>query len=195
MARRRRRERPKRPQVRNPLQVRILAACNQREVTTREIANKEKKPVTTVGYHFQTLEKNGYLRVARKEKARGFIRHYYVADRQAVITDKEFEQMSPAERGKMSNAVLLDILDRAGQAMRAGTLDARDDSHLSWSPMELDEQGWKELVGVSTQVLQRSFEIQAAASARLRKTGGKPIHTTFTLAAFESPEPEPPKAG
>jgi DNA-binding transcriptional ArsR family regulator len=194
MARPKRREQPRRLQVRHPLQVRILAACNQREVTAREIASKEKMPVTTVGYHFQTLEKNGYLRVARKERARGFVRHYYVADRQAVITDKEFEQMSPAERGKMSNAVLLDMLGRAGQAMKAGTLDARGDSHLSWSPMELDEEGWKELIGESTRMLERSFEIQAAASARLRKTGARPIHTTFTLAAFESPDPEPPAA-
>lgn len=93
----------------------------------------------------------------------------------------------------MSNAVLLDMLGRAGQAVKAGTLDARGDSHLSWSPMELDEEGWKELIGESTRMLERSFEIQAAASARLRKTGGKPIHTTFSLAAFESPEPEPPK--
>jgi len=191
MAEPKRRDRLERPQVRNPLQVRILAACNQREVTAREIAVKEKLPVTTVGYHFQKLEKNGYLRVARKERARGFVRHYYVADRQTVITDKEFEQMSPAERNKMSNAVLLDILDRARQAMQAGTLDARGDSHLSWSPMELDEQGWEELVGVSAQVLERTFEIQAAASARLRKTDGKPIHATFSLAAFESPAPEP----
>jgi DNA-binding transcriptional ArsR family regulator len=189
----RRRDRSEWPEVRHHLQVRILAACNQREVTSREIAEKEKKPLATIGYHFRVLEKKGYLRVARKERARGVLRHYYVADRQAVITDKEFEQMSEAEQDGITLAVLRDIVGCIGEAHEAGTIDARNDSHLSWSPMELDEEAWAEIKGESARLLERSFEIQAAASARLRKSGADPIYTAFILAAFESPAPKPPE--
>lgn len=171
------------------LRVRIIAACNQREVTPKEIADKEGLPVATVGYHFQALEKEGYLHVSRKEPARGFMRHYYVADRQKVITDQEFAKMTAEEQHEASEALLRDFLEHCKEALRAGTLDARSDSHLSWSPLLLDEKGWKDLQKGLGQMLERSFEIQAEAAKRLRKSGEEPIPTTFALAGFEGPPP------
>jgi len=191
MAQRKRSNRPKsQPEVRHPLQVRIHAACRQREVTPKEIAKQEKKPRATVDYHFRKLVEDGFLRVSRKEKVGGWIRHYYVATRRAVITDSEFDQMAPAERHEMSEAVLRDFLGRCREALEEETLDARTDSHLSWDLMTLDEPGWRQLVSEYARMLERCYEIQAAATARLRKTGEEPIHTTFGLAAFESPAPE-----
>jgi DNA-binding transcriptional regulator GbsR (MarR family) len=167
--------------------VRIVAACNQGEVTPREIAEKEGLTIGTVAYHFRALEKEGYLRVSRTEPARGFRRHYYVAERQKVITDREFAQMTTEEQNATSEALLRDLLEHCKEALRAKTLDARADSHLSWSPLQLDEQGWEELQSYLDRMLERSLEIQAEARARLRKSGEEPIPTTFALVGFETP--------
>ena len=169
------------------LRVRIVAACNQGEVTPREIAEKEGLTIGTVAYHFRALEKEGYLRVSRTEPARGFRRHYYVAERQKVITDREFAQMTTEEQNATSEALLRDLLEHCKEALRAKTLDARADSHLSWSPLQLDEQGWEELQSYLDRMLERSLEIQAEARARLRKSGEEPIPTTFALVGFETP--------
>jgi DNA-binding MarR family transcriptional regulator len=169
----------------NALRVRIVAACAQREVTPREIAEQEGIDVGLVGYHFRALEKEGFLRVGRKEAAGGFQRHYYVAERRKVIMDEEFSQMAADEQHEVSEALLRDFLVACNEALEAGTLDARGDSHLSWSPYELDEQGWKDLMGELTRMLERSFEIQAEALARLKKNDEKPISTIFALAGFE----------
>jgi DNA-binding MarR family transcriptional regulator len=174
----------------NSLRVRIIAACNQREVTPKEIAEQEKVPVATVNYHFHALEKEGWLRISRKEPARGFQRHFYVADRQKVITDQEFDKMNAKEQREVSEATLRDFLDRCKEALEAGTMDRRSDSHLSWSPFQLDEQGWKDLMNEGERVMERSFEIQEESLARLRKSGEEPIPTTFALAGFESPAAE-----
>lgn len=173
----------------NWLRVRIVAACYQREVTPKEIAEQEEEDVATVGYYFQALEKEGYLRVSRKEPARGFMRHYYVADRQKVITDEEFGHLAANERFEVSEAVLLDFLAVCKHALKKGTLDARSDSHLSWGPLELDVQGWRDLMSELARMLERCFEIQAEALARLRKSGEEPIHTIFALAGFEGVAP------
>jgi DNA-binding MarR family transcriptional regulator len=171
--------------------VRIVAACNQGEVTRKEIADREGLPVSTVTYHFQALEREGYLRVSRKEPARGFRRHYYVAERQKVITDQEFAEMTKEEQHAASEALLRDLLEHCKDALKAGTLDARADSHLSWSPLALDKQGWEELQSDLDRMLERSFEIQAEAKARLRGSGEDPIPTTFALVGFEGPDPQP----
>lgn len=174
----------------NSLRVRIIAACVQREVTPREIADREGIDVAIVGYHFRALEKDGYLHVSRKEPARGFQRHYYVADRQKVIMDEEFGQMAATEQHEVSEALLLDFLVVCKEALQEGTLDARSDSHLSWGPYELDEQGWKDLMSELARMLERSFEIQAESIVRLRKSGEEPIPTVFALAGFEGPAPK-----
>jgi DNA-binding MarR family transcriptional regulator len=157
----------------NRLRVRIVAACYQREVTPRDIADLEEEDIAIVSYYFQALEKEGFLHVSRKERARGFMRHYYVADRQKVITDEEFGHLAANERSEVSEALLLDFLKACRHALDEGTLDAHSDSHLSWGPLELD----------------LCFEIQAEALARLRKSGEEPIHTVFALAGFEGAGP------
>jgi len=172
----------------NSLRVRIVAACVQREVTPREIAEREGIDVAVVGYYFRDLEKKGYLRVSRKEPARGFQRHYYVADRRKVILDDEFGQMGAAEQHEVSEALLRDFLLACKEALHAGTLDARSDSHLTWGPYEVDEQGWKDLMSELARILERSFEIQAESRVRLRKSGKDPIPTVFALAGFEAPK-------
>jgi len=169
--------------------VRILAACVQRETTIKEIADREGLRISTVRHHFEALEKEGYLRVSRKEPARGSRRHYYVAVRSKVITDLEFAEMKKDEKRAASEAVLRDLLASCGQALKAGTLDARADSHLSWRPLALDKQGWEEIQVNLDWLLDRSVEIQAEARDRLRKSGEDPIPTTLALAGFEAPAP------
>lgn len=171
------------------LRVRIVAACSQREVTPKEIAHREGLPVSTVTYHFQALEKDGYLRVSRKEPARGFRRHYYVAERQRIIDDEEFAAMTKEEQHAATEGLLRDLLEHCREALKAGTLDARPDSHLSWSPLSLDQQGWEELQSDLDRMLARSLEIQEEAQARLRESGEEPIPTTFAIAGFEGPTP------
>jgi hypothetical protein len=125
---------------------------------------------------------------------RGLRTHPYTADRQAVVGDKEFAQMSAKERGEVSRGVLLDLFRRCQKALDAGTLDARTDSHLTWCPLELDESGWKDFVDTLSGAFERCLEIQAESSVRLRESGESPIPATVALAGFESPAMETSKA-
>lgn len=79
------------------------------------------------------------------------------------------------------------FFSRSRQALGAGTLDARTDSHLTWVPLALDEEGWSELAEDLQWLRERAFEIKAEAAERLRQSGAEPIHTTFAAAGFEGP--------
>jgi DNA-binding transcriptional regulator GbsR (MarR family) len=186
----RKKQRRRRPQSVS-LQVRILAACNEREVTTREIADREGLSVDTVGALFRELEKEGYLRVSRVEPARGVRRHHYVAERRKVITNEEFAEMTKKQQSAATEATLRDLLGHCGEALKTGVLDAREDSHLSWIQLSLDEQGWEELQTHMDWMLERSLQIHEGSLARLRQSGKEPKPTTVALVSFEDPDPNP----
>ncbi|HSS41551.1 MAG TPA: helix-turn-helix domain-containing protein [Solirubrobacterales bacterium] len=141
----------------HPLRMQILAACHQREVTPREFAEERRLHVSNVGYHFRALHKAGYLEVARKEQARGSQRHFYRA-KQREAGDEEGAPMA-----------------------------VRPEGHLTWTPVELDEQGWKDLMEELGRAHQRSNEIEAEARERLRESREKPIRTVVGLGGFERP--------
>jgi DNA-binding CsgD family transcriptional regulator len=169
------------------LRVAIVAGCLLREVTPKEIADREGIKVSTVQYHFGVLEKEGYLHISRKEVVSGGIRYWYRGDSLNLITDGEFESMGEEERFETSEGVLLHYLRICKQALEEKTLDARPDSHLSHTPANFDQQGWRDTQVLLDQVLERILEITVEAAMRLRQTGEEPISTVVHLAGFEVP--------
>lgn len=194
MAQQARNERPEelpREALRHPLRLRIVAACCQREVTPKEIADQERLSVRTINNHFRALEKASYIRRIRSDMANRLRRDFYIATRQALLTDSEFAEMPTDAQREVSAAVLRDLLGNCREALQKGTLDARPDSHLTWSPLTLDQLGWEELMSELTRLFERSTEIEAGSLARLRKSGARPIPTTIALAGFERPASRP----
>lgn len=74
------------------------------------------------------------------------------------------------------------------EAMRNGTFDAREDSCLAWSLLELDQRGW-EVVTADLDALRRfAREEQDRAAERMAKSGESPVEMVIALAAFKSPK-------
>jgi DNA-binding transcriptional ArsR family regulator len=172
--------------LRHPLRVRILAACSEGEVTVEQFAKRRKISRRAASNHFRALEKAGLLN-HRKVEVRGVRLHLYSAAQEPIITDSEFAEMSGKERRKFSESLIRDFFARCWAAWKAGTLDKRSDSHLTWLPLTLDKRGWKEAVALLTHVFEALYEIRAEAGIRLRESGEAPIPTIFGLAGFEVP--------
>jgi hypothetical protein len=83
-------------------------------------------------------------------------------------------------------AVATNFSSHAMTALREGTMDARPDSHLTWSPFVLNRRSWHDLSGELGLSRERIMEIQAEATARLKLSGGEPIPTTVALFGFKS---------
>jgi DNA-binding transcriptional ArsR family regulator len=173
--------------LRHPLRLQILAACHQRDLTPREFADERGTPTATVGYHFRALEKAGYLQVVREEAVRGARRYFYRAKGPGLDDTEGPSQTGLDAQPAASATVLRGFIARCLAAIRGGTLDTRTDSHLTWSSLELDEQGWNELMAELDRMFRLCHEIQAEAEDRLRASGERSIPTTFGLAGFESP--------
>lgn len=73
------------------LRVRILAACNEGEVTVEQFAIRNKVPRERAYYHFRALLKAGFLN-RREVQRRGVRMHLYWAAQKPIITDPEFRR-------------------------------------------------------------------------------------------------------
>ena len=178
--------------LRHPLRVRILAACTERETTIKEFAEREKVRESKAAYHFRILLREDYIKVVRKEPVRNFRRHVYAATRLGLITDREFAELAAEEQHRFSSAVIKTFHGRCLVALQADTFDSRDDSHFTWAPRILDEQGWKDQMEDLLRSYERADEIEAESKARLRRSKETGIPTTVALAGFESPAEEAP---
>ena len=92
-------------------------------------------------------------------------------------------------RAGVSEAAIATLLDRAAAALAAGTIDAREDTTLSWMPMQVDELGWREMAKVLERALALLEEVNARSRQRLGGEDGIPV--IAAVAGFETAPPGP----
>jgi hypothetical protein len=175
----------------HPLRVRILEVLNERDMSPAGffksglVLGKPSMPV--VAYHFRTLHEDGSLEIVAEEQVRGAVEHTYRGIARTYYTDEEWARFTGPKRRNLSKAVWQGMAARVDGAMLERTFDSRPDRHLTWSALDLDEQGWDEITAELAESFHRIRRIRHAAARRLRESSQIPIHTTVGLLGFESP--------
>lgn len=114
----------------HPLRVEIFRRLGERQSSAKQLSEELGFPLGNVAYHFRRLDDLGLIRLVNKVKRRGATEKIYKAFR-AVPIDSLMRKSVPASvRGHISAPILQVMFDRGVAALKAGTLDARDDSHL-----------------------------------------------------------------
>ncbi len=178
--------------VAHPLRVQALSVLTERSASPKELAAELGSPVGNVSYHVRELEEVGLIELVDEKKRRGAVEHFYRAIARPLLSAEEWERLSLDDRQGFSTWIIQLLLVDASQALAAGTFDARDDRHLSHTPLLVDEQGWRELVEVQASALRAVLEVQAASAARLNAADDEEgIPTIAAMTFFEMP----PKRG
>jgi DNA-binding transcriptional ArsR family regulator len=160
----------------HPIRLEALRIFNTREASAVEVARELGEERKKVGNHVKSLFDHGCIERVRTEKRRGADVHFYRGALRPGITDAEWERMAPPARLRTSALILQGILAEALAALQNGQFDSRLDRHLSHGSMEVDEQGWAELVALFDETRRRSEEIAEAAAPRIGALGhGIPV--------------------
>jgi DNA-binding transcriptional ArsR family regulator len=169
------------------VRARALSILTERSASPKQIADEIGAPVGNVSYHVRELEQIGLVELVDEQRRRGAVEHFYRAIPRPQLSGDDWEQMSLAERQGFSAWTLQLVLADATQSLSAGTFDARPDRHLSRTQLELDEQGWRELVAVKAEALRATEAVQAASAERLRASEGEGFRVLASMACFEAP--------
>jgi DNA-binding transcriptional ArsR family regulator len=176
----------------HPVRVRSLSILNERIASPSEIAEELGLPVANVAYHVRTLLQLKCIEEVDARPVRGALEHFYRATRRALYTLDDCEAMPANAR----HAFAIDTGERIREdyvaALNSDTFDERADHHLSWTPVRLDDEGWKNVYAVLLDALNKVIAEEAKAAARLQDgaSGGSEIRTRVAILQYPAPPPK-----
>jgi DNA-binding transcriptional ArsR family regulator len=165
----------------HPLRMRVLMRLNLGVASPVELARELEEPLANVAYHTRVLLDLGCVELVRTEHRRGAVEHYYRAVVRPYFSDSDWAQLPPSARQSISEAVLQRIWSDAADALRSGAFDARDDRHLSRTPLVLDERGWRELNELLADLLERALQLEAQSAGRRQEADEGEVLSSLVL--------------
>lgn len=170
----------------HPMRTRILSALENRTASPSELAEELDAPLGVVSYHVRRLHALRFLKLVKRVARRGAVEHYYTTVAGPTITDAAWGATPTVVKQAMISATLNEIGRSVSRAANAGGFDPAE-THVSRSPVTVDEQGWKELAGELGRLLTRVEEIQAESEKRLLRTDhATEQQATVVLMLFDS---------
>ena len=174
----------------HPLRWQMLEALNEGEASPAQLARRFGEPVNLVAYHMGILAKAGGVEMVRTEPRRGSTEHYYRATMRPYFADREWSRL-PTETRRALLAVETKRIVNDIRAAAAGTGLDHPKAHVSWSPLELDREGYDEVATLLSGVLDQLNDIQARSSVRQSEKGSKnnrKLSTEVAVLHFERPK-------
>lgn len=169
----------------HPLRVKILTSLHKGVSSPNQLSQELDEPLGNVSYHVKTLLEYDCVELVKTEPRRGAVEHFYRATERTFFSDSDWEKIPSSARRSITGGVLEAIGHDATEALVAGTIDARTKSHVSRTPLTLDEQAWSELTAVLATTLEKALEIQGEAARRLKTDETKAIATNLAILHFE----------
>ena len=184
----------------HPLRVEILQVLNEREASPNEMMGLLGQPLGNVAYHSRVLEKCGCIEIVRTAQRRGATEHFFRAVPRSYIGHQDWRKVPRSVRTGVSGASFESFLNRVIDALRAGTIDDRDDTTLSWMSLAVDEVGWAQTAAVLDEARVRLQAVHEQSRKRLAMSGEEATAMIVGLAAFEAAasdenQPEPGSPG
>jgi DNA-binding transcriptional ArsR family regulator len=179
----------------HPLRIAALAVLEERTASPSEIAAELGASLGQVSYHVRTLARYGLVKLVETRPRRGALEHYYRAEQRPVITNEAWERIPSIVKSATVRAALEQVAAEVSAAAESGGFE-RPDSHLTRSPLALDQPGWNELVEKFDELYAEIEQIAARSAQRLdAEKHAEAIRASAVLMLFEAaPEPAPERS-
>jgi hypothetical protein len=175
------------------LRINIVTELYQRVMSPKQFYEEfGGGSIARVNYNFKKLAEHGWLRYVTNKTGgsrRGATEHFYRTTELAIFDNETWALVPYSMRVEFSWRTFKVFAKRVRDALGAGTLDARDDSHLTWVTMFLDQTGWERVISAIDGLFESLLYEQDDAKLRIAQTGEGPMVATVGLTAFESPRP------
>lgn len=170
----------------HPLRQRILQRLNEGGVKSpNELSRELGDPLGNVSYHVRILRELDCVELVRTEQRRGALEHYYRATAQPWLDDKQWARLPAAFRRKTLGRTLSELLQSAGDASSSGGFD-HPEAMVNRVPLELDEQGWSDVVKLLNDTLESAVKIQAESQKRQESEPGTEVRTELGILHFRT---------
>lgn len=176
--------------VAHPIRSRCLTILADRTASPAELAREfGVKDVGKITYHVGLLEKWGAIELVRTRPVRGAVEHFYRAVKRPYVSDEEYENLPVKTRLEFARLILQFSVADIASSVEVGTFGKRHNHHVNRRPMQVDEQGWEDLVATAREADERAVEIEVESANRLAEDPTtKSIPVRVVAVTFEMPE-------
>lgn len=150
----------------HPLRHNILVCLNQRAASPSMLAKQLDQPLGNVAYHVKILLDSGAIELLETRPVRGAIEHIYRATSRPFFDDEHWSRLPLSLRRALFDEGLQQVWEHVVAAANDGGFD-HPRAHVSWTTLELDEQGHQEVVELLAETLDGVLRIQAESAGRL----------------------------
>lgn len=168
----------------HPLRVEILRLLEEGPSGPKRLSDRIGEPLGNVSYHTKVLHKCDCIELVETTPQGGAVEHIYRLKPQGAIGSRAWKDLPSALRTRYAGSALAAFTDLAIEALDAGTVESREGSGVTWLPLNVDEQGWKELRWVLGNVEERIRGVADKSAERVESPrDGIPV--IVAVAAFE----------
>lgn len=188
----------------HPLRAEILAFLNdQQQIASpaemdraglgRDCATNGKNTLSNISYHVRVLEDLGLVREVDSRPVRGSVEHFYEASARMLLDIEEWAKLPKGAKTDVSIAALEETLNRAAQAISAGTFDSFKERAVINLPLRLDDEGFIQLAEDITDFMGLCEQRHREAVQRVEGDMDKLKYASASLLLYESPPPKQSK--
>lgn len=170
----------------NSFRQQILWIFNERAASPSEISLELNETLNKVCHHVNVLKEAKCIELAFTRTNGNRVQHFYKATSRAFLEGTEWPKVPESLKEGLRATLLRNVLDDAIQAVVEGTYDSQEGSHMSWTPMILDEQGLKELIPVLERALLEAIAVQDSTKKRLASSGAMGLSYTVSILGYPS---------
>jgi predicted ArsR family transcriptional regulator len=171
----------------DPVRLSALVFLNDQAAGVAEVAEKLELPPVAAADHLNQLHGAGLIEVVGEAPYGGKVEPRYRATVRVLWSEEDLAEFSIAERNRLLAWIVQTVNADIDEALNSGTFSARDDAHASRTVLQVDEQGWNELVRVHADALDAVFEIQATSAERLAEAKREGISALSAVFCCELP--------
>lgn len=175
--------------IKSETTVEVLVLLVERSASPKEIADELDLSTSNACYYVKKLKELDLVELIDTEIVGSAVKHIYRAVVRPIVSTKEWAKLTVAERQRYSIWIVRMILADATRSFQAQVFDARPNTHLSRTPMVVDEQGLTEVANIQTNALNEIIEVEAKSAKRMLESDEKGMNLIAAMMCFELPEP------
>jgi DNA-binding transcriptional ArsR family regulator len=173
----------------HPTRVHTMSILLERTASPRQVAEAIGEPLNNVTYHLNQLRELGCVELVRTEPVHGgrVLERFYRATQRVYFDDDAWEVLDEKSRLDLVSVALRMVSEDITNAMAAGTFFGEDNAHICRSPMVVDDEGWREIVGVVTRATEELFRVEERVAERCAEADPPTINAKVEILQFRSP--------
>jgi hypothetical protein len=175
-----------------PLRVEILVECGIAPISQSEFRERQgnRHSAQLISHHFDVLVECDAIKVAFTRRLKGSQVNFYGATAHALFSEEDFVHLPEALKGSFSALILSTFQEQAQESLLSNSFDSHSERHATWRTIELDLIGFLRIMKKLDDIFYSALPLEEkAAEQRLKRSGGRPMHTTVGMFGFEMPRP------